>query len=764
MLHITQYADSIRAPRGVPSLLGACLALGCMEASHAQPVSERGAASRQLEEIVVTAQKLGEQNLQDVPISIQAVSADTLQRAGASEFVDFAKLAPSINLIDSGNGQYQIYMRGIITGPAATSATQDKPLTSMYIDDVPVSFANFNPNFAMFDVERIEVLRGPQGTLYGAGSMGGNIRIVTTKPDTSRPGAKIEASGATTRDGDESYGLKGLVNFPVVADQLGMRLTATHEFDAGFVDNVLIPAENGDDLTRDSARLSALWLPTDALEVTANVMWQDMDSDDRTRRMVPGTQTLYDNVTGEGEFTVVQTLHDPFVDEQILSNLSLDLNLGWARLFSSTSYFDREFTNYQQGFFAEFFDKLINGDIAVEGWVIDDWNVNNFVQELRLSSPTDRRLKWVVGAFYTDEFARFVDDYPVENFEERTGIPTDIWGAPKNNLFKGNTENRQEQLALFGEFTYAFTDRLDATLGLRWFKWEQDFHQFFSGFFNGGVTIKDESVDVDEVTPKFSVAYHITDDAMIYATAAKGYRLGGVNDPVPPDLCADELAELGLTEAPSTFDPDSLWNYEIGLKSTWLDRRLTVNTTVYYLDWSDIQTRNTLETCGFFFTENVGEAESTGVEMEVLAVPVQGLTTTLAVAYTNAELAEDVPNLNAQKGDKAPFVPEFSISGAVDYQRSLTEQLDGYVRLDVQYVDDRTTSYGGSVEMPSYVLGNLHLGVQQGDGRWTVETFVTNLWDENAIHTHSGASAFGVGAREVIERPRTIGLLFRWNY
>ncbi len=746
--------------------LALAMALCHVSAAHSQesvPTPSDARDKSILGEVIVTAQKRGAQDLQDVPISIQAITADTLERAGVKDFLDAAKLAPSLTIIDQGTGQYQVYMRGIITGPAATSATQDKPLTSIYVDEVPVSFANFNPNFNMFDVERVEVLRGPQGTLYGAGSMGGNIRIVTVEPNTRELAAKIEAQTAWTRDGDESYAFRGLVNFPLIEDKLGLRIAGTTSQDGAFVDNPLLGEENIEALDRDTARLAARWVPTEPLAVTLNLLWQQMEADDRRRRMIPGTQTLFDNVPAEGEFTTVQSLLEPFVDEQLLSNATITYDFAWAQLLSSTSYFDREFTNFQQGFFAEFFDKLINGDIAVSGWVIDDWDVNDFVQELRLISP-DRRLDWVIGAFYADQFARFVDDYPVENFEERTGLPTTGFGAPMNNLFKGNTENEQRQYAVFGELTFAFTQRLEGTVGLRWFDWEQDFFQFFSGFFNGGVSIKDETTEAQEFTPKFSLSYDLSNDAMIYATAAKGYRLGGVNDPVPPEPCADELAGIGLTEAPSTFGPDSLWNYEIGTKTSWLDRRLTLNAAVYHIDWTDIQTRRFLESCGFFFTENVGKAESTGVELELISSPAEGLTLALTGSYTKAELAEDVPNLNAQKGDKAPFVPEFAASATIDYYFPITVTLDGYARLDVQYVGSRTTSYAGTTEMPAYDLGNLHLGLEGGDGRWVAEVFATNLWDEEAILVESEVSFTGAGAEQVIERPRTIGLTLRWNF
>jgi iron complex outermembrane recepter protein len=702
-----------------------------------------------LEEIVVTASKKGfEESLQSLPMSIVALGERTLEQAGAKDFIDFARMVPSLAVVDLGYGAPQVSIRGVRVGVIPGTTTQEKPLTGIYYDDMPVSFANFNPNLDLFDVQRVEVLRGPQGTLYGAGAMGGSVRYITNRANLTSWEAKAEGTIASINHGGEIYDLKGLVNIPVVTDKMALRVTATMNSDGGYVDNVYLGEKDWNRSTRNGIRASALFTPTEDLSITANIIYQDMEFDHgRGVINIPGFEDPKQSFYGPL----------PFLDEMTISNLTVEYNLGWANFYSSSSYFDRNLND--SGSVQDLIELYFGIKVEEPNRVL--WDNEDFVQEFRFTSVGDTRLTWIIGAFYANQKTDYVQDFTVPGFEEMFGIPPGIFGAPPDVLFAGDVNNDQEQYALFGEATYKITEAVDFNFGLRWFDWEQSFDLWYAGLFQGGEYTLVDSTSASEFSPKFNLAYHGGDGWMIYGNVAKGYRLGGMNDPVPVDLCSDDLNDVGLTEAPTTFAPDSLWSYEIGAKTEWLDQRMTLNATAFYIDWKDVQTLKTLPNCGFYFTENVGQVHSKGVELEMVAMPARGLTLILNGTYTDATLAEDVQNLNAVDGDRVPYTPEFAMSAAMEYMHPISATLDGYMRFDLQHVGDRNTEFNQElgVDMPSYEIGNIHIGIQSD--KWELALFIKNLWDERAIL--SGDNTFGINSW-VIERPRTIGLTVRTHY
>ncbi|MBW7836811.1 MAG: TonB-dependent receptor [Sphingomonadales bacterium] len=702
-----------------------------------------------LEEVLVTASKRGfAETLQSVPLSIQALTERTLEQAGAKDFFDFARMAPSVSVVDQGIGSAQVSIRGVRVGVIPAQTTQEKPLTSIYYDDLPVSFANFNPNLDLFDVQRVEVLRGPQGTLYGAGAMGGNIRFVTNRANLTDWEVKGEGTIATIRHGGEIYDLKGLVNAPVVEDRLALRITGTMNWDDGYIDNVFLGEKDWNRSRRKGVRASALFQPSEDLSIIANFIYQDMEFDHgRGQINIPGlrnpTQSYYSAL--------------PFLDEIAIYNLTVEYDLGWANFFSSSSYYDRNMN--ESGTVQELMEAYFGVQSPYPNRVL--WDNRDFVQEFRLTSPQEQRLTWVVGAFYANQKTDYMQDFTYPGFGEMFEMPTDIYGAPEDVLFYGDVSNRQKQYALFGEATYNITDDLHFTAGLRWFDWKQKFDLLYAGFFQGGLYPLVDKTSANKFTPKFTLSYKGSDDWMVYATAAKGYRLGGMNDPVPSDLCADDLNEVGLTEAPTTFAPDSLWSYELGAKTQWFERRMTLNAALFYIDWTAVQTLKRLPNCGFYFTENVGKVESKGIEVEMVAMPVRGLTVMLSGTYTDATLAEDVPNLFGVEGDRVPYVPKFALSASVEYMQPIANSMDGYIRFDLQHVGHRNTEFNEAlgIDMDSYQIGNVHVGVQME--KWEVALFVKNIWDKRAIL--SAENNFGID-NWTIERPRTIGLTVRAHY
>ncbi len=702
-----------------------------------------------LEEIVVTASKRGfEESLQSVPMSIVALTEQTLEQSGAKDFLDFARMVPSLDVVDQGFGAPQVSIRGVRVGIVPAQTTQEKPLTGIYYDDMPVSFANFNPNLDLFDVQRVEVLRGPQGTLYGAGAMGGSVRFITNRANLTGWEAKAEGTYASIGHGGDIYDLKGLVNIPVVTDKMALRITATSNWDDGYIDNVYLGKKDWNSSSRKGVRASALFTPTENLSITANFIYQNMKFDDgRGVINLPGLENPQQSFYGAL----------PFLDKMKISNLTVEYNLGWANFYSSSSYFDRKLNDSSS--VQDLIELYFGIQVTQPNRVL--WDNKDFVQEFRLTSPGDARLTWILGAFYANQKSDYVQDFTVPGFEDMFGIPHGVFGAPTDVLFAGDVQNNQKQYALFGEATYKITDALDLTLGMRWFDWKQSFDLWYAGLFQGGEYTLVDSTSASKFSPKLNLAYHGGDDWMIYGNVAKGYRLGGINDPVPVDLCAGDLNDIGLSEAPVTFATDSLWSYEIGAKTKLLDQRMTLNAAAFFIDWKDVQTLKNLPNCGFYFTENVGRVHSKGIELEMVAMPVRGLTLTLNGTYTDATLAKDVENLYAVDGDRVPYTPKFAMSASLEYLHSITGALDGYFRFDLQHVGDRNTQFNQTlgIAMPSYEIGNVHVGIQAD--KWEVALFVKNIWDKRAIV--NGDNELGI-TNLVIERPRTVGLTLRTHY
>ena len=715
---------------------------------------ESAATSSRLEEVLVTASRRSfEESIQSVPVSIQALSQSTLEQAGAQEFMDFAQLAPSLTLAGVSTGTPQVSMRGVWLGGVSTKTTQENPLTGVYYDDLPVSLANFNPNLDLFDVQRIEILRGPQGTLYGAGSMGGNIRFVTNAPNSREWQTDVAGSYGQIDDGGSVYDIKGMINIPVADDKFGLRFVGYSNWDDGFVDNSFLGIEDFDENRRWGGRLSGRWDVSEDLAVTVNLLHQEIEFDhgrhfiDAPPGQLPDPdrpeQNLYGNV--------------PFDDEMTIYNAVIEYDFGWASLLSSTSYFERDMNETGS---AQSLMELIFG-LQLDAPNRSLWDNSDFVQEFRLSSPDNPRFNWVVGAFYNEKEIVHVQDFTILNAEDVFGFPTGGYGAPDDDiLFWGDTTNEQTQYAIFGEGTYKLTDAWHFTAGARWFRWEQDFDLYFAGLFQGGPYTQAGSQRENEVTPKISLSYHGDAGWMVYASASQGYRLGGLNEPVPPDLCAQDLGEVGLTEAPLTFDSDSLWNYEIGAKGDLLDRRLSLSTAIFQIDWTEVQTVKNLPNCGFYFTENVGDVVSRGVEFELAAAPVTGLTLTLSGAYIDSELDEDVPNLFASKGDRVPNVPEWAMSISAAYSWPFTSNLNGYVRADYRHVGRRYTEFNpdNGLTLESYESGNLNFGVETAD--WDVSLFIRNFTDERGLI--DGGFGQDVTTYSIV-RPRTIGVSFRYR-
>lgn len=698
-----------------------------------------------VEEVVVTASKRGAERLQDIPISITAIGQQRIEQAGMDDFLDYARAVPGLGFQmlsaaggrDDIRGGRRLNMRGIESG------FDGVPTVAFYLDDAPVPV--MDPK--LFDIERIEVLRGPQGTLYGANSMGGAIRVVVNKPVLDEWQYAGDVSLKSTRSGDPSYDGNAMINIPLIDDTLAARGVAFYRQAGGFVDNY-IPQDTGggrfdrniDEERSWGVRWALTWQPTDNLRITPSVFRQDTAVDGSSSwDLAFRDLTSYD-----------RKVRDRQESQFTLTGLEIAWNLGGVEVFSSTAYFDSDFSTVEDVSKGYYNAELIEANQTQLSLV--GTTTRRFSEELRVSY-TAERWNGVIGAFFLDEERRFGQVFPRA---DGLDLPT---------VFEGTQSNGEQQLALFAEGTYHLTDRLDVTAGVRWFKGDQDQHvRFYS---EGVLDAMDGEASDSDVSPRLQLSYHVDPDKMVYASATKGFRPGGPTSVVPLSTCGADLAELGLSRAPSEFAPDQLWSYELGSKLSFADRRVILDSAVYYIDWKDVQQTVLLANCGFTFLGNVGAARSQGFEMELTLQPTENLNLTASAAFTDAEFTRSNPAISIEAGDRPPLVPRWTAAAGARYSFKLPTGHDAFVMADYQFQDRVLNGYASDYQK-SYSTTNARFGVTLSEHA-EVTLFVDNLTDARPQLFYFTFADPGplpdLQRREIITmRPRTVGINFRYRH
>ncbi|HBY43056.1 MULTISPECIES: TonB-dependent receptor [unclassified Brevundimonas] len=725
------------------SSLAVVLALAASPAA-AQSASAAAAAdpATTVDDIVVTAQKRS-QNLQDVANSVAALSAAEILETGKNSLADMVASVPSLSMVSQGPGLSTIALRGVSTGGVRNDEPQNKETVGVYIDETPISVNGFNPDLGLYDLSRVEVLRGPQGTLYGSGAMGGAIRIITNKPNLTDFSASMEGSASHTRHGEANYSAKGMVNLPLVTDAVALRAVAYHTYQGGYIDNTATGEDNQNDATTTGARLQLGAQLSPELRANLTYMYHDLETGSRASQSAPFERNI--------------RAFDGLTDRINIFNAALDYDLGWASINSSTSFLKKKNTNRTS---LEFLTEAALG-LDSPAPLVDTTEIEDFSQELRIASSGEGRLNYIAGVFYQDRKRDYTQDGVVPGLDAHVGAPSSDFGAPGvDQAFYGFQNIRQEQKAVFGEISYKITPRLTATAGLRYFDFSEEYETFSSGLLNGGVSRYAGEFSEDGVTPKFNLSFDATRDNMIYVQASKGFRLGGVNTTVPADLCRADLDKLGLKETPGSFGSDSVWNYEVGSKNQFMDRRLTVNASVYYIDWTDIQTTMSLPSCSFSFRTNAGKARSIGTEIETRFAVNDALDVYGTVGLTDSTLTEDVPFTTWSDGDRVPGVAREQISAGARQAFTVFEARDAYARIDYSYTGKMNTRFdtdnAANREYGDYHLVNLTAGVRLPGRPIEASVFVRNLFDDDGRVL---ASAVGQVAPEswITVQPRTIG-------
>lgn len=694
-----------------------------------QDEPQQPSATGILEEIIVTARRR-EESLQDTPVAVTAFSQRFLDQMGARAFEDFAMSVPGLSFVGNNSPENKIVLRGVSTGVV----TRDEgSVVGLYIDDVPVGSRRFNPDLRLYDVERVEVLRGPQGTLFGEGSIGGTLRLVPNKPDLAGIGGMIEAAGSSTANGGANNQLAGVLNLPLIEDRFAVRVVGYHVEESGFIDNVALDRDDVNRAKTSGQRLIATFKPNEHTVITASVLRQDTEIKGKAQ---------YDPAIGD--LSQSRVLEEGLGDEFTLTSLAVSWHFDAVTLGSSTAYFDRSVVNLRD----------ITPLIRLPTFLDDLTEFESVVQEFRLTSNRGLlgdRLDWLLGVYYRDDEEFFRQDAGAE--------------ALGGDIFDSDNFLDRKQLAAFGEVDYRLTPKLTATAGLRWFDIDQQGRNLNAGLLaslpSGVITETNTESSERGISPKFRLSYAGGEYYLLYLLASRGFREGGpTGEGVPPD------PETGAM-APTQFDADSLWNYEFGFKTSWMDNRLVLNGAVFYIDWEDIQTTS-IRSDGHTFTVNAGAARSKGAEIELRGFLTESLELFFTASYVDSTLTEDqLPPGDGKAGDRIPGVPETSFSAGLHYTRSISRHFDGFATLNYQKVGDSFNGFGtstgisdsGADRQDPYDLANLRAGLQSES--WEVALFAENMGDERAVLFFNRI----VGdVRINTTRPRTIGLALKYRF
>jgi outer membrane receptor protein involved in Fe transport len=786
------------------TLAGAHVLLIAGAAAHAADEAQPNV----LEEVVVTAQKRSEGE-QSVPLSMTTFGSAALQEKSISTFFDYATKVPNLAFAPTGDGvgtARTVSIRGI----------SGDGVTGFYIDDTPLP-DSLDPR--VLDIDHIEVLRGPQGTLYGARSMGGTVRIITKEPDLNTLDGSVHAGvSSTARTNQPNYTGDGVVNIPVIHDRIALRLSGFYDEEAGYFKRSycsnpsaamalsctplattgITTVDNVGEVDTYGGAASLTIKVADAVTVTPRVMLQRARyngfplADYRTE---PGNGIGYpvpSPVTGAPvpsnlaptSLTQARWFNVPEggYDNWTLSSIAVHWKTGIGELVSSTAYFERKVVESED--FTDFVYAAITsgaGGSPQPGSITEEKNYQRFVQEVRFASDLEGPAQFVAGAFYSDFHGRvpFAAYYPpaeVPNLDATLGGPNNP-NYP-NLVFAQDFKTDVKEPAVFGEVSFQPVDPLKLTAGLRWYQVKTSNYGYEEGLATGGgPAIVSPSATTTEhgVNPKFDADYHITSDKMVYATVAKGFRPGGIVPIVPagtPGTGTDCVASLNQ-EAPNTtlaqtrtFKSDSLWNYELGTKTAWLDHRLTVNAAAFYIKWNNIQQVIVLS-CGFPYTANAGAAESKGGEIELHARPMEPLEVSLGLGYQDAKITEASATSPQQVGSPVFQVPDWTGNASVAYTTQLTSTWKLVSGADYAYVGK---SFSGNNDPSdprirgSYRLINARLAFSNGP--FEVAVVGKNLADEvaNLGDNRSIAAETPGRPRLFVNQPRTIGIEFRQSF
>ncbi len=813
--------------------LEALLASVLLLTSGSVLAQQGGADDGSIEEIIVTSRKLGAESLQEIPAAISALDRKTLEDMMVTDFEDFARQVPGLTFLDTSPGERKYVVRGI------QSAGQQQ--VAVYYDEVPLpgvqsstsDSGSQTTDLKLYDMERVEVLRGPQGTVFGANSQGGTVRFITAQPVLGEWESYVSAElSRTTPSADNNWNYQAVVNVPL-SDNFAVRALVYDGEDAGYIDNTRCratdPAEdprlaetqlsclNQQDYNwanTTGLRTNFLWEVNDSTTIKAQFWWQDRQTGGDSRyhpydayNATP-TDPVYagnsDNVAAftffqEGKFQSGDYALTPKPDEQTLYSLTGEFELPFADLTATVAHYERDFEfKFDSTWIITF---LLQGDLGklpcsdpladpadclradlLYALTDQKQKLEQDTFEIRFNSKdSDSSIQWVAGAFFRRRESDFQSFVPVINTQGITFNPPVPPTLPPGNeigagipgchpcVFARTDSKEIDETAFFGEVDWAITDTLNLNVGVRWFDVDQtetgSLHFDFSAFAPNppdpstptGATVPSVNNLTDSEVPwKIALAWHASDDMTLYGIRSNGFRLGGTNN-----------RGIGAIQIPETFGADELVNYEFGIKTQLADRRTTLNASVFFMEWDNLQVAGQDLTGAFGFIGNAGKAEVQGIEVELASAVGDSFYVTGQVTYlSKKELSEDqissdivAPGL---AGDQLPRVPEFTAGFTAQYSYALPlPGWDGAVRFEGSYTGDSFTQLrpdaGANRFQDSYSIVNLRATFRNHDMDLDLALFIENLFDEDGDVYIDGPGG-GQPTSKITNRPQTFGV------
>jgi iron complex outermembrane receptor protein len=789
-------------------LAGAASILSLIAASPAwaQGTPATGTTEPDENVIVVTA-TLRETSLIDVPFSINAQTEQDIQRSAAQTVEDLSRNVAGLTVQNLGPGQSQVAIRGVSAGQVVRDQPGVKEQVGVYLDDSVISLSLFTPDIDLFDLNRVETLRGPQGTLFGAGSVGGTLRYITNQPALGRTEGMVEANVNLVAEDDFGGALRGVINLPL-GDSAAIRAVAYHTEYGGFID-ALGPG-GGDNVNgghRTGGRLSLRFEPADGISITPRILYQQIRANGFNRQEVFNLYANpFTNAAAPGGRAPVTfdereqflLLRERFEDDTFLADLNVSADLGPVTLTSITTYINRNILVGRDA-------SALTGSVSVDlGYpvagvllpsnLVDTTDLETFTQELRLASNNDGPFQWLIGAFYSNVDRFYRQRLPTPGYDAftdaRLGAGTSAAtrnGFPANSPYNSDLPYDIRQTAIFGEASYTFGS-LTATAGGRYYDFSEE-RRFTSGGLFSNLDNRTDSTQSSGFSPRFILSWEAADNVRVNAQASKGFRLGGVNDPLNLPLCTP--TDAALFGAFQDYDDESLWNYELGVR---VQRRgINFAAAGFYTDINNLQVTLDAGSCSSRIVFNVPNAHTMGVEAEVSAEVAPGFNVSLSGSVLDSKFDSTLPGVLAattgiRDGNRLASVPNFQISASASYSFPVADGAEAYVGASVQHVGSRYTQpsdqennprgfvsglpFGGAtgtaattvnLRLPAYNYVNLSAGVDWENG-WGAMLYVTNLFDETALlsfdRERGGRARLGFN----VGQPRIIGITLRKRF
>jgi iron complex outermembrane receptor protein len=765
-----------------------------------------------LQAITVTA-ALREQSLSDVPFSVAAPSADVLRQRGVASLEDIANNVAGFSVQNLGPGQSQVAIRGASSGQIARDQPGVKEDVGAYLDEVPISLSLFTPDIDLFDVSRVEVLRGPQGTLFGSGSLSGTVRYISGQPELgvrssfgeigSSAIANSQGMGAGTGGRGVGADVKYGVNAPL-GENAAARIVAYYDRVPGFMDAVQPNhSVNGDvnDGGKYGVRAAIKFAPSDAFTITPRIVYQHTKMDGWNRidafNILANPYTTSRAPVTLGPRQQFTQIGEPYTDDFVMGDVNMKWNWKTTNLTSVTSYGTRDILVVRDA--GALTSSITGGSIGLPQNVYtlnsplnDKTNTKTFTQELRLAG-TGENTRWLVGAFYSNNKRDYAQDLVVSGFSSLSGIPSASVYAKTDELFWSSLNYQLSQTALFGEGTWTATKDLDFTAGARYYNFSESRTQVFDGLFgednNGKPVSNPGSVNANGFVPRVMASWKATPTTTFNAQVSRGFRLGGINDPINVNLCT--AADLATFSGRNNWKDETVWNYEVGSKSELFGGKGSLNVSAFNMDISDLQLTVTAGSCSSRLIFNVPKARSQGVEVEFNASPDQHWDVSASAALNNAKLLSGLTSVGIQSGSRLPSVPQEQFSAAATYKWQLQAGWNGALTGTFNHVGSRYTQIGdeasgfGTVNLnsfaphtiggpltqstftfnpllPAYQLVNLRFGVSHD--RWEMSLFANNIADERALLALDQERGTRARVGYLTNQPRTVGLNLRFEY